>query len=153
MRNEAEDHRNMWMSVLVWRSQFFSRPENPLRNDLQISRFQESPYDVWWGRKANLSINPYLSVNLVIVTWTCGSRHVQLYCIPSQPWRPVTALCSLTNVWYILMQGLKIFISKQNEIHLMLWCGLELPVNWLFEYISVMCLWLVKVIWSCCPIG
>jgi hypothetical protein len=33
--------------------------------------------------------------------WTCGGRYVHLYCIFSQPFRPVTVLGSLMNACYI----------------------------------------------------
>jgi hypothetical protein len=47
-------------------------------------------------------------------------KHVQLYCIPSQSWHLVTILCSLMNVQYISAQGLKMFISELNKIHICL---------------------------------
>jgi hypothetical protein len=33
MRYEAEDHRNVHISLLIWRSNFFELPENPGRYD------------------------------------------------------------------------------------------------------------------------
>jgi hypothetical protein len=46
--------------------------------------------------------------------------HTQLYCTPSQPWRPVATLCSLMNVRYISAQGLETFTSGLNKIHISL---------------------------------
>jgi hypothetical protein len=114
--------------------------KNPQANNLQNSRFQKHLCNIWWGRKATINIGPHLLINSVITTWTCISRHVQLQCITSQPRLSIAMLCSLINVYYISVQGFELFISKlnkihvplkqqQHSIHLMLWCGLESPVQ------------------------
>jgi len=45
-RNEAKKQRNMQMSVLIWRNQFFGLQKNQKRNDLQIFRVQEISCDI-----------------------------------------------------------------------------------------------------------
>jgi len=38
-----KDHQNLWMSVLIWMNHLSDLTKNPGRNELQNSRFQETP--------------------------------------------------------------------------------------------------------------
>lgn len=92
--------------------------ENLWRNDLQILRSHRMPWDVWWGRKAALSIDPYLSMTVVVMTWLYGGRCVQLYYIPSN----VGILSQHYVHWWMhsTVSQCRVLMSVVNEIYICL---------------------------------